>query len=81
MGVIVAKPKGSGANLVKEFAVGTVDGVNKNFETTQNYFPNTLTVFLNGLRERYITETGGKTFQFDEAPLSGMFIDVEYIRY
>jgi len=81
MGVIVVKPSGAvGAGIIKESAIGTPNGVLTVFETSENYYPASLTVYLNGVRERFITELGGKQFSFSSAPRTGFVIDVEYVR-
>jgi len=79
MGIIVAKPKGNSSFIVKEQAVGTPNGVLTRFETSKDYSPNTLSVFLNGVRERYASELGNKQFEFSSPPRTGFLIDVEYV--
>jgi len=81
MALIIAKPRGGESVTIKEAAIGTIDGLNDTFETSLDYFPNTLSVFLNGLRERYITELGNKKFKFEQAVRVGSTIDVEYDRF
>jgi len=81
MSVIVVKPSGTSSSILKEQAIGTINGVNVDFQTSIRYVPDTLSVFLNGLRERYITQLGDKDFRFDVAPVSGDIVDVEYVPY
>lgn len=58
--------------------VESPNGVRRSFTTPSGYLPGTLKVFLNGLRERWITETTANTFEFDVAPVAQDFIDIEY---
>ena len=80
MGLIITKPAGSSQAIIKEQAIGTIDGNTDIFQTSQNYFPGTLTVYFNGVRERYATPLGGNQFQMPAKPRIGSVIDVEYVR-
>jgi len=68
-----------------EAPTGAVDGVNDTFTVAAGeYIPNTLEVFLNGLKETrgvHLTETtpGSGVFTLDEAPLPGTIIRVNYM--
>ena len=77
--VAIGNSGGSGSlQLVKESAIETPNGVNMIFTTSSNYISGSLTVYLNGLRERYITELDTNRFTFTQAPRIGFLIDVEY---
>ncbi len=76
----LASQIGSGGTLFSENPSGTIDGFNKNFTTSFDYISGTLMVFLNGLRESNITETGLDSFSFSTAPASGSNIVVTYQR-
>ena len=80
MGLIVTRPAGSSQAIIKEQATGAIDGNNAVFTTSQNYFPGSLTVYFNGVRERYATPLGGNQFQMPANPRIGSVIDVEYVR-
>jgi len=81
MALIVTRPRSGGTAVVKETAIGVIDGINDEFETSRDYVLNTLSVFLNGLRERHITQLGNKKFKFDQSVRAGSTIDVEYLPY
>ena len=81
MGMILTRPRGGSAVTVKEVPTGTIDGVNDTFATSTNYYPNTLTVYLNGLREKFITELGGNQFKITRPPRTGHQLFVEYDRF
>lgn len=81
MALVLARPKGGSTPTIKEIPVGTIDGHNDTFQTTQNYFPTTLSVFRNGLREAYVLELGNKNFRFETAPRVGTKLFVEYDRF
>jgi len=81
MGLIVTKPRGSSQSIIKEQAIGPIDGITDVYQTSQTYFPGTLSVFFNGVRERYATPLGGNQFQMPAKPRLGSKIDVEYVRY
>lgn len=68
-------------NPVFEVAVGTIDGMNRDFETSVDYLPGSLRVWTNGLLRREdfddgFDETGPKNFQMNEAPVDGDVIQV-----
>ena len=50
------------------------------FRTAYNYEIGTLQVFLNGLKERYVTRTGSNEFTFDLATISTDIVEVSYIK-
>jgi hypothetical protein len=82
MALIITKPRSGSIRLVKESAVGTPDGTVTEFETmTGKYYPGTLSVFFNGVRERNAVEGGGKKFYLSPAPRAGSKLDVEYVLY
>jgi len=66
-------------NTIKEQAIMVSDFPTKDFETSLVFVPGTLSVFLNGLRERYLTVTGDKTFSLPIDAINGDTIDIEYI--
>ena len=65
---------------VTEPAIGAVNGVNVQFETSATYVPGTVLAYLNGQlrRQESITELGNRTFLLDEPPVSD---DILYVRY
>lgn len=72
--------QGSNSLITGQAPTGTINGTNKVFTTTNAYISGSLEVFVNGLREIYFAETtpGSGTFTFDDAPLSGSNIRVNY---
>ena len=51
-----------------EPVVGTIDGANVAFETSQDYQPGSLRVWLPLAQPGGVTEDGGKSFTLAEAP-------------
>jgi hypothetical protein len=73
---------GSGGVLnykVRRTITPSPDGATTVFTTPDNFATSTLTVYLNGLEEHYISETSANTFTFATAPLTGDIIDVSYV--
>lgn len=52
----------------------------KQFQTANSFISSSLRVFLNGIKEKYITVDSGNTFSFDEDIIDGDTIEVNYIR-
>lgn len=48
------------------------------FTVPEEYISGTLTVFLNGLHETYVSETTTTTFTFEDAPHTGDLITLNY---
>lgn len=48
------------------------------FTVPETYIAGTLTVFLNGLHETYVSETTTTTFTFEDAPHTGDIITLNY---
>ena len=53
---------------VKETMIGNVDNINTLFSTSQNYVSGSITIYLNGLKEEFFTETLPNQIQLSEAP-------------
>jgi hypothetical protein len=79
MGVIVTKPRAS-LSIIKESAIGTIDGSNDSFTTSRNFLTGTLSVFYRGLREFNITPLGGNSFRMPIPPRVGSSLYCEYIQ-
>ncbi len=74
-----AGPAGSGGqSWVSAAASETPDGVRRTFTTPSAYLPGDLIVYLNGLRESYVSQDGPTSFTFSEAPISGDQITLLY---
>lgn len=64
---------------------GIVNGTNVTFTTSANYIPGSLTIYLNGLKQRaglsndYI-EVDDQTIQMNYAPLPGDVVVADYLR-
>jgi hypothetical protein len=69
---------GTGAQIIGEIPSGTIDGINSTFSTVNNYRPNTIAVYRNGLREFYVTESGSDGIVFDSAPIPGDELTIDY---
>lgn len=68
-----------------EVPVGDKNGINKVFTTQYSYKPNTVKLFLNGIRVQDgvgndYTENGGNEIEFSIAPISGDVIIVDYVK-
>lgn len=63
----------------KRIVTPSPDGSTVVFTTPDDYATATLTVYLNGLEEYYVSETSANTFTFDTAPLTGDTIEVSYV--
>lgn len=70
---------GGSAQTIGEIPTGAIDGVNATYLTTAAFQPNTAAVYLNGLRERFITESTSTTVTFDTAPLAGDLVTIDYL--
>ncbi len=74
---------GKNGAVVGEVPTGTVNGTNKVFYTSQPYVPGSLEVAVNGLIQKRVTHvvetdpTSG-TFTFDDAPLTGDLLTINY---
>jgi hypothetical protein len=71
------------ADPVRALAVGTIDGVNTDFETPSVYYPGTLYHYMNGQlldpsHDDGLVETGGNTFRLKVAPRTGDVVHVWY---
>jgi len=70
------------AGITGETPQGAIDGVNRNYVTSQSFRNNSLAVYANGLRMRAgvdFTVTGNDTFQMNSALVAGDSISVDYL--
>lgn len=67
------------SDIIKEEATPTASLPSKEFQTSKNFVTGTLTVYLNGLREHYITIINSNTFEFGIDIIATDLVDVEYI--
>jgi len=64
-----------------EVPAGLVNGSNKIFTTVKEYITSSTSVFLNGLKQKLsisYTETGANQITFDDAPITGDQIIIDY---
>lgn len=77
-------PAGPGAEIVLgETPSGIVNGSNATFTTAYDFVPGSVTVRVNGLGQRFITDfntSGTTTILMGESPQAGDSIQVDYIR-
>ena len=66
------------SGVVKESAIMVSEFPTKDFKTSLEFVPGTLSVFLNGLREKWITITGIKSFSLPIDAINGDSIEIEY---
>ena len=64
------------SNIVKEIPTKLTV---RRFQTSEEYVPSSLSVFFNGLKERYITEVTSTTFDMPIDTIVNDTIEVEYI--
>ena len=73
-------PGPGGGDWVSDAApLETPDQARTTFTTPDSYIAGTLRVYLNGLRERFVTETSPTTFAFEDAPWAADTIRVDYL--
>jgi len=70
---------GTGLPIVGEPLTGIKDGVNTVFTTAHNFRAQSTAVYLNGLREFEYAETGPDEITFDDPPLAGDTIRIDYV--
>lgn len=80
----VPQGTGGGGNIgiYGETPNGAIDGLNRNYYTNNNYMAGTLSIFLNGLRQRTAADyavLGQNGFQMNLAPFMGDTLSVDYI--
>jgi hypothetical protein len=81
-----APPTGLGAMELSsliwgEIPTGNTNGTNRTFTSSYPYNPNFFAVFLNGLRQRLLSDynqTGAQSFQFLNAPGPGDTVSIDY---
>jgi hypothetical protein len=64
-----------------ETPAGTINGANTVFTTAATYKTGSLTVYVNGVRQKkttHWTETSGTTFTMNQAPTTGDLVTVDY---
>jgi hypothetical protein len=68
--------------LLKEYLIDEVPVKvnNRRFRTSIPYWPTRLKVFLNGIKEKYITPISDTEFEFTEDVVTSDIIEVEYIK-
>lgn len=67
------------ANLIKESAIVVNPLPSKRFKTSKTFVTGTLSVYLNGIREKYITIINNTTFDMPIDIITGDIVEVEYI--
>jgi hypothetical protein len=73
----------SGVEIVGEIPNGAVNGVNATFTTDFTFVPESVEIFLNGIRQALVddyTLSGGNTITFLVSPESGSHIFVNYTK-
>lgn len=66
-----------------ETPAGTINGSNATFTTAFDFVPGKVAVYVNGLLQKLITHyntTGTKTIIFNDSPLPGDLIEVDYVK-
>jgi len=68
--------------VVGEIPQGDINGSNATFQSSKNFTPETVEVFINGLRQTLVTDyltTGNRTISFSFSPLPGESVVINYI--
>lgn len=68
------------ASIILEDLTTQIDGANIDFVVSQKYLSGNIKVFVNGLKERFITELTNTIVRLSPAPQDGDSVEVEYIR-
>lgn len=73
---------GGGLGVYNEIPTGSLNGVNTVFGTEFNYLTNSLSVYLNGIRQvrtaGHYSESGTNNFTMSEPPLAGDILLIDY---
>jgi hypothetical protein len=73
----------AGNVVIGEFPTGAINGSNATFTTSSPFIPESMQVFVNGLRQHlalHYTLSSGTTIIFTESPQTGDVIEVDYIK-
>jgi hypothetical protein len=76
-------PRTTGQRPITEVAIGPINDVNQDFNTSGTYIPGTLNIYLDGqlLRKDYtdgFAELGGTAFRMNVPPRSGSVVQARY---
>lgn len=66
-----------------ETPAGTIDGSNATFTTAFDFVPGKIAVYINGLLQKPVTHyntSGTNTIFFNDSPLTGDLIEVDYVK-
>jgi hypothetical protein len=70
--------------LAKEYTeiiTENIDGINKIFTLSRIFINGTVSVYLNGIKEKYATELDNNKIQFQDAPKNSGFVDLIEVTY
>lgn len=73
-------PPGAGVMVYMGALTGAKDSGNTTYTTGFAFQPGTVRVYLNGLRERYVTATAPNTVTFQDPPSAADDIWADYLR-
>jgi len=68
----------SGKILYNQPVIGVIDNVNTIFSTVTPFVSTKLSVLLNGINETFFTEIDNNSFQFEDPPLIGDTVRVDF---
>jgi len=60
---------------INEVLTGNVNGINTIFKTSKPYKPDSINIYVNGLKEFFFSKTGESEITLDFAPSNEVFID------
>jgi hypothetical protein len=66
-----------------EAPTGLIDGVNATFQSQYNFIPESVSVFLNGMRLKVIADyqtSGARTINLNVSPTVAEMIQIDYLR-
>lgn len=71
-------------NLVnEEVPTGTINGSNATFTTEFDFEPESVEVYINGIKQRKVTDyntSGNRTIQLNTSPLTGDILLINYLK-
>lgn len=65
----------------KEIITENINGINVLFSISNVFISNSVSVYLNGIKEIYFTEVDNNKIQFQEAPKNNGFVDLIEVHY
>lgn len=74
---------GDGVQVFNEIPTGAINGVNATFTTSFSFIPESVAVYINGLRQKVVEDyntSGDQTILMSVSPETGTNFLIDYIR-